>query len=192
MNIESINYNIIGITGRKYNGKDTLGKLFVDEYGFKQLAYADPLKDVCKIIFGFTDEQLYGSKKEELDNFWKITPRTALQFVGTNLFREQSIKLLPYIDKNIWVEVMKKKILDEWEKNPSTKFVITDIRFQNEAQLVKDFNGIVIRVTRNIMNTNIDNHASEAMIDNLDVDYDVTNNESIEKMYLNVKKCIFK
>lgn len=62
-------YRIIGITGKKFSGKDTLGSYFVNKYGYTQLAYADTLKNAVKCIFDFDDEQLYGSKKEEIDDF---------------------------------------------------------------------------------------------------------------------------
>ena len=186
-----ISYNVIGITGRKYNGKDTIGKLFVDEFGFTQLAYADPLKDVCKNIFGFDNDQLYGNKKEVVDDFWKVTPRKVLQFVGTNLFREQTHQVIPHVGKDLWVQVMKKKILDGLKNNPTAKFVVTDVRFQNEADLIKELGGIVIRVTRDSVNDYIDSHQSESMIDGLNVDCDVKNNGTIEELYNNVKKCVF-
>ena len=71
---------------------------------------ADALKDAVKCIFDFDDEQLYGSKKEEIDEFWKVTPRQVLQFVGTDLFRNHTEELIPHVKKNIWVQVVKRKI----------------------------------------------------------------------------------
>ena len=47
-------------------------------------------------MFGLCDEQLYGSLKETKDDYWDASPRTPLQFIGTNLLRKQ-------FNQNIWV-----------------------------------------------------------------------------------------
>ena len=73
---------IIGITGKKHNGKDTVGDYY-EKLGFVKLSFAQPLKQVCKCIFDFDNDQLYGDKKEQIDEYWKVKPRTIFQYVGT-------------------------------------------------------------------------------------------------------------
>lgn len=176
---------IIGITGKKYSGKDTLGNFFVNNYGYIRLAFADPLKEAVKCIFGLDDEQLYGNKKEEIDEFWGKNPRQILQFVGTDLFRNHTNELIPNIEKNIWTLVIKRKIINELNKNPNAKFIITDTRFPNEINLIKEFGGIIIKLKRtNIINN--DNHESESLIDELDFNYEFQNNDTKEKLFENV------
>jgi len=120
---------IIGITGRKYAGKDTLGNYFVEQHGFERLAYADPLKEGTQKFFGFTHEQLYGNEKEVIDEYWGITPRQALQFVGTNLFRDHICELLPAMGKDFWINVLKRNMETKLRQNRDTKIVITDVDF---------------------------------------------------------------
>jgi len=167
---------LIGITGQKYSGKDTLGNYICETYNFKRLAFADPLKDVCRTIFGFNDEQLYGDKKEEIDKYWKITPRETLQFVGTELFREQFGKKFEHVDKNIWIKVIKKTLLD----NPSENYVVTDVRFQNECSMIHELGGVVIKIKRPFQNldNNFSQHSSEIHIDELNVDYELVNDST--------------
>ena len=174
---------VIGITGRKYNGKDTLGNLFVTDFGYKKLAYANPLKEACRCIFNFNDDQLYGDNKEIEDDFWHVTPRKVLQYVGTDMFRTHIKNVIPQVENNIWVEVVKKQILDGWKENPNSKFVVTDVRFPNEAKMIQDLGGIVVRVKRDSMNMEIDTHPSELMIENLDVDCELNNNSTIDDLY---------
>lgn len=174
---------LIGITGRKFNGKDTLGTHLISTYDYKRLAFADPLKEGCKQIFDFNDEQLYGSLKETEDDFWHVTPRKVLQYVGTDLFREQLENIMPHLGKNIWVEATKRKILNEWQKNKHQKIVITDVRFPNEVEMIYDLGGIMIRVERDIVNDDIDVHASEIQISNLEVTYRLKNNGTIKELY---------
>ena len=176
---------IIGITGKKFNGKDTLGK-YLSKYGYKRLAFADPLKDVLRDVFHFNDEQLYGEDKEKIDPYWKVSPRTIMQFVGTDLFRHQMKKILPDVGNNIWIEVIKRQILEIWKTNPDQKIVLTDLRFPNEIALIKEFGGIIIRVKRNIDKNDNDFvvvHESETYIDTLNVDYDFDNNGTKDDLF---------
>lgn len=51
---------IIGIAGRAGSGKDTVADLLVRDHRFVKIAFADPLKRICKKVFDFTDEQFWG------------------------------------------------------------------------------------------------------------------------------------
>ena len=61
---------IIGISGKKRSGKDTISDYLIQEYKFIKYGFADPIKDIAKIIFGFTEEQLYGNEKDIIDLRW--------------------------------------------------------------------------------------------------------------------------
>ena len=47
-----IKYVIIGITGKKRSGKDTISEYFEKKYKFTRNAFADPIKGVCREMFG--------------------------------------------------------------------------------------------------------------------------------------------
>lgn len=181
---------VIGITGRKYNGKDTVGNWLGLHHGYKRIAFADALKDACRCIFGFTDEQLYGSLKETPDAFWKASPRTILQYVGTNLLRDQLAQIIPHIGNDIWVNVVMKQMLDAWKTNPEQKFVITDVRFENEVKLISDLGGIMIRVKRDAINTTVDMHISELNIEKLKVDHEILNDGTVADLYEKIKSIV--
>ena len=123
------------------------------------------------------------AQKEVLDDFWKTSPRTVLQYLGTELFREQMDKIIPHIGKNIWIEVVKRKLLDSWKKNPDMKFVITDVRFQNELDFIKEMGGITIKVVRDSANNNDDCHPSEMELDNLVTDHNISNNGTLDELF---------
>lgn len=178
---------VIGVTGRKYNGKDTVGNYLVEHFGYKRLAFADALKDACRCIFGFTDEQLYGSLKETQDVFWKVSPRIVLQYIGTNLLRDQLSTIMPDLGNDIWVNVIKKKILDEWTINPNQKFVVTDARFPNEVAMIKELGGTMFRIRRESINAVSDSHSSEMGIEKLDVDHEIINDKELDDLYQKIK-----
>lgn len=51
---------IVGISGVAGSGKDTVADLFVQKHGFVKVALADPLKRICRDVYAFTDDQLWG------------------------------------------------------------------------------------------------------------------------------------
>jgi len=179
--------NIIGITGRKYSGKDTLGKILVEKYGYQRMAYADNLKEVCRIIFGFSEEQLYGDLKETPDTYWNETPRKIFQYIGTDLFRNQMGKILPQVGESIWIKSLEKTIKDTIANNPNVHIVITDVRFQNEIDSIKSLGGEIIKITRPNIN-NQDVHESESFIDFIEPDHLIINDQNINYLEQQLNK----
>lgn len=145
---------IIGLGYKKGSGKDTVADFLVRNHGFTKLSFADPLKAAAREIFGFDQEQLYGSKKEELDPFWKDTPRNVLQKVGTDCLRKG------YRD-DIWIKALLRKI------EPGKDYVIPDVRFPNEAHAVKNAGGHLWRIDR-ATGPAVDTHESETAMDSFE------------------------
>lgn len=147
-----MNRKIIGITGSQGNGKDSIGDILVDNLpNWEKMSFASHLKDVASLLFGFDRKMLAGETpedraiREQPDKFWSekmgkdFTPRYALQFLGTNLLRNQ-------LHPNIWVDCLERKILES-EKN----IVITDVRFPNEIDMIQRIGGEIWRVERGEM-----------------------------------------
>lgn len=142
-------HKIISISGRIGSGKDTVADHLVDKYGFTRMSFADSLKDAISIIFSWDRELLAGVTaesrrwREEVDEWWAdklempgLTPRWVLQYWGTEVCRKG-------FHNDIWVASLENK-LRTLDKN----VVITDCRFLNELQAVKNNNGTTIRVER--------------------------------------------
>ena len=73
---------IIGLIGQKRVGKDTVASIIKNidinidaNYNFKCMALANPIKDIARIMFNFTEEQLYDDAKDIIDSKWGIKPR---------------------------------------------------------------------------------------------------------------------
>lgn len=141
---------------RRMRGKDTAGKMAAEllQLGGRKVrmdSFGRSLKEACRVIFGLTEEQTDGELRGVVDAFWGLTPRAILQRVGTELFRER-------FDSDIWASVVERRLLAD----PETDVVITDLRFPNEADMVKSVGGLVIRVDRSVpFEHPIDNHRSE-------------------------------
>jgi uridine kinase len=173
---------LIGIAGQKYNGKDTIADYLVSTYGFIKISFADKLKEMCKVLFNFTDEQLYGSQKETIDNYWNIAPRDVFQYFGTDIMRNDIKKILPSIENDFWIKCTFKQIDNFIKENNNCKIVIADVRFPNEVNAIKSYNGHIIRVIRPSIQ-NDDFHESESQIPFLNVDYEIINDNNINELY---------
>jgi len=132
---------IVGLMGEAKTGKDTIANMLGETYGFHKTAFAHNLKEACRLLFNFSDAQLYGNQKEVVDAFWKKTPREVLQYVGTELFRNN-------FDKDFWVKSLMNHINSHICAHNVQRWVISDCRFKNEMQAIKDAGGKVIRLYR--------------------------------------------
>ena len=175
---------VIGVTGKAGSGKDTIGDYLVENYGFVKMAMADPLKSGVQNLFHIDDETMYDREKREepLADFPDWSVRKILQFVGTDLLRNQ-------FDKDIWVKLMLKKL----RLSSSQKIVICDIRFPNELNCIRDCeyaNGHFFRVVRNSCdvgdNVGLGNHESETH--ELDYDHEFSNDGTFEGLYKQIDK----
>ena len=173
---------IFGLCGNAGTGKDSATQyLRYCPYlngGVRSIALADPIRDIGK-IFGFTKEQMSDRKlKETVDGFWGFSPRTFMQKVGTEMFRN-------CLREDIWIKLLEKRINNirdgidcgEGERTlvPDMIFV-TDVRFPNEAEAIKKMGGYIIKIRREGFSKSGENlHPSERFIDQIDADLTLDN-----------------
>jgi dephospho-CoA kinase len=178
---------IIGLCGNQGSGKDTVGNILVSEYGFIKLSFATALKDVASILFSWPRDLLEGATQESrawretTNEYWSnkmgiegFTPRKALQFIGTDLLRNQL-----YTD--IWIDIIENKINMIFQSDPQAKIVITDCRFTNELNLIRKFKHTLIM---KILRTNhiASQHSSETESLNYKFDITLENDSSLENL----------
>jgi len=175
---------LIGITGLKRHGKDTIADYLIMKYKYIKYSLADNTKNAAAILFGFTKRQLYGDLKEVKDEFWGITPREILQFLGTEVLRKQIQTIMPHIGDRFHILNTERYLKDM----TGEKIVIADVRFQNEVDMIKKMNGVIIKVIRpDYYNHKFNNHESETNIYKLDgIDYIVYNSNTLDKLYKSI------
>lgn len=140
---------IVGIAGFIGSGKDTIADYLITFKGFKRMSYAEPLKDAISAIFGWDRELLEGTTKysrewrDTIDPWWAdrlniadLTPRRVLQQWGTEVGRRA-------FHDDIWIASIENKL-----RNAKDNIVISDCRFPNELNSIKNAGGITIRVNR--------------------------------------------
>lgn len=146
---------IIGLHGPAKSGKDTIARLL--RPSFVRIAFADPLKALCRQLFDWTVEHTDGDLKEVVDPRWGFSPRHALQQIGTEVVRA--------LGEDIWIK-RARLTLAEHRAQGQTQFVFTDVRFFNEARFVQEeVNGQLWKVNRDTAGAagapNAQGHASE-------------------------------
>lgn len=193
------NGKLIGVKGKRGSGKTTVCK-YCKKYGFSEYNIADPLKDICRILFDFTDEQLYGETKEVFDPNWNSTPREVLQKFGTELFKEKIKEVLPNLDIGVYDNIWLKKFERFLEKNSNSNFIVGDIRFLSEEKFIRDHGGIIVEVwtkstqnpsdasnpsfLQNDISTQFSSHKSETEQDLIKADYSIYNaKDSLDTFY---------
>lgn len=118
---------VVALMGPAGSGKSTAAKHLVERYGARAYSFAQPLKEMARALWGFTDAQLYGTQaeKEAIDPRWNMSPRVALQKLGTDACRR-------HLGDDIWTRACLERIVRE---RPQLA-VIEDLRFENEAKAV--------------------------------------------------------
>mgnify|MGYP006273994503 CR=1 FL=1 len=174
---------IIGLAGRKRSGKDTVGKYICDTYGFMPESFARPLKESIRIIYGWTSDHTDGELKEVTCPYWKVTPRTVMQQPGTEIGRQ--------LDRDIWRKSMERRLMTVMQHDDESRIpvgvIITDVRFPNEADGIRELGGEIWRITRPTLGPQTDLHPSETSLDRYRFDREVENDGSMEDLYAKVR-----
>jgi hypothetical protein len=161
---------IIGITGKKGSGKDTVGELLAKEFGkqyyCQRLSAGDHIKEELA--------RLTGGKRETVDKN-KNNPviRFALQTLGE--------------DQGRWYEKLGEDI-ENWKKKTALPlfFYQTDLRYVIGANWIKERGGLIIKVERKSLENN-DPHPSEVEQDRIHPDFTVDNNSGLTRLGFEVK-----
>jgi hypothetical protein len=174
--------DLIAIHGPLNGGKDTVADYLISkfakpsgqyQFSYRRYAFARPLKEACKVMFGFTNEQLEDRVlKEAVDEFWGFTPRRALQLLGTEYGRDM-------LRKDIWVKRAELEVKNNIDEH-GVSTIITDVRFQNEADWVRAQPSatLIYLIVPDLEKDEKYNHTSEAGITRADTDVVIINDKS--------------
>lgn len=126
---------VFGVSGKARSGKDSLFAIAALD-GFKRLSFAAELKCRARADFGLTEEHTDGALKDlPCAELGGRSPREFLIDLG-NLYRK-------YRD-TFWVDI----VIDTIKANPHESYMITDVRYPNEAEAIKSVGGEILRLER--------------------------------------------
>lgn len=156
-------YTLIGIHGLARSGKDEVGRILLSNMGgdWDGGAFANVPKRMLNLMGVDTSDEA----KDKDDPYYGISVRKMMQTLGTDWGRGLS--------EDIWIKAFTKLY-------PKGKYVITDVRMENEAKFIRDNGGIVIHVKgRGGINTT---HSSEAGIEVKGLDIVIENTGTLEEL----------
>ena len=205
---------VVGISGKMGSGKDLVYDMLCElsDVDFENKKFAYPIKWIVSVLIGCDISQLEDRefKNKELGEEWTkyriitkglpnyyvstlqeaedntrhsnqryvkvvMTPRLLLQLLGTEAGRE-------IIHPNIWVNALFADYSED------SNWIITDVRFPNEAKAIKDKGGILIRINRpqyldNGLVIRKNEHLSETSLDDYDeFDHVIENDGTVQDL----------
>lgn len=141
---------IVGINGLAQHGKNTTADYLKDYlricgYSCELIAFADPIKYLCKYVFDMTEDDVNTSagKKRVMEHAYGLTSRQVQQKMGTEAFRD-------VFSYNIWTDFFTRSAL----KSEADVIAIPDMRFDNEIDFV-DAWGYGSSTTVKVFNPNV-------------------------------------
>ncbi len=156
---------LIGLTGYKQSGKSTVAALLV-EHGWMELSFAEPLKQMLVALDPLIMIDDCPRRLSSALEHWTLEEaklrypevRRLLQRLGTEAGRH-------VLGPDVWVNLAEAKLRKarefEWYRGcDKHSFVIPDVRFVNEAEMIHGRGGIVVRIVREGQ-VSEDSHVSE-------------------------------
>ena len=144
---------LIGVCGTAGSGKDVAANFLTTRYGYTKYALSSPIKFAISQLFGLSDDVWNCDAKDEpLDKLGGKAPRDLAQTLGTEWGRN-------LVDPDVWIRFAAQELSDlnlghetfvatSDHITPHPGFVISDIRFGNEARWINENGGVVIRIDR--------------------------------------------
>lgn len=172
---------VFSIEYRRFLDQDKKEKTFRNFFGFKK-----KIKPTERMSFSLVTEIarklfLTNLKMKNIhDNFMAHpgfnTPREMLQFIGTDICRD-------IVAENFHLRLMEKNIESILERSSDAIIIVTDIRYENEAELIRKFEGPVIKVDRK--GTTQGTHSSDD-IGEIASDIVIKNDADLEELHTQV------
>jgi hypothetical protein len=195
---------IIGLSGYAKSGKDTVAAMIQEHYAqsagsgttytdWQIKKFSGKLKVIASLLTGIPVEKFEDQEFKEsilgvewdmietaFGDDYVIDPmsvREFLQLLGTDAIRYG-------LHPNAWVNALMADYITE-EKvydlgggmkhvSPPSKWIVTDVRFPNEAKAIKDRGGVIVRIDRPGISP-VNAHESETALDNWTFDFKIAN-----------------
>lgn len=173
---------VIGITGKAGSGKDTVANYLKDYYPkfFRSVAFADPIRDMLIASGVVTREQLTDrTLKEAVIEEFGVSPRHMAQTLGTEWGRNS-------IGEDFWLRLSKRRI--GILLAGGFNVLVTDVRFENEATMIREAGGEVWHIERDV--PSVATHVSEAGVKFAKGDVRINNNETMGHLFETIDKLI--
>lgn len=189
---------VIAFAGKRHSGKSEAVRVLNEEFGFREIKFAGPLKDMLRAMYrsvGVDDETIERKIEGDLKEVpceWLMgaTPRRAMQTLGT----EWRDGLVPELDKNgepmsrpLWAAMF---VMAVNSGNLGPRLACSDYRFPHEGVALDAVDAHTVLIHRTAAAYATDEaaqHISETSIDKLPVHATLYNDGTLEDLRQNVR-----
>lgn len=127
---------LIGFAGKARSGKDTAADFTVAIHGGYRYSFADPIRAMLLPLGIDMRDQYWIDHKEDIIPALGVSPRHMMQTLGTDWGRK-------LINGELWLTMASHALA---KKGPG--MIISDIRFENEADWVRRVGGTIVHISR--------------------------------------------
>lgn len=151
---------LIGLAGRAGTGKSTIARLLCEQHAFVEITLAEPIKRALAAMLDLPRAYLEdrATKDTPIDWLSNTTPQRLMQTLRNGWGRQ-------IIADDLWLILARRRI-ERIAAQPAhmhiAGIVISDLRYPDEAQFVRDMGGTVWHIVRPA--PPVEAHSSEAGI----------------------------
>jgi len=175
---------IIGLSGYSRSGKDTVAGMLIGLHGYENVAFASNIRKLLYEMDPFINDGNPVFRLQDLvdSQGWENAKTTAPEV--RRLLQDLGVGARALFGEDFWV----KQALGQYK--PTDNIVITDVRFQNEAEFIKGFPGAQIwRINRPGVGP-VNDHISETDMDLWDWDVVINNNSDMQNLISQIKSLL--
>lgn len=173
--------HIVGITGYAQHGKNTVAEVF-EGLGYRPVAFADALRELAEKVNPYVNT--YDRYHDVVADLGYEEAKRAYPEVR-RILQELGTGVRDIVGENSWVNALTKDLM------PGVRYVITDVRFPNEASAVTGLHGEVWKVVRPDFDNGIGTeHPSEALVHTINPAVWLLNTGSVDDLKAKVKHVV--
>ena len=181
---------LIGLHGFARSGKDSSALRLVDAHGFRRFAFADPMRDsllrLDPMLDGtmslrmLVDEMGWDAAKDHRTYGPEV--RRLQQVFATEVCRD-------LFGSDVWVNHLEARVSADAQLHGPASFVISDVRFANEAEWIVAHGGVIWEVIRPGVGP-ANAHVSESPIDPALISLTICNDASLHALARRVDRAL--
>lgn len=162
------NPRLIGLSGYARSGKDSVADILTTFYGYERRAFADRLKGFVYQVNPLLAKSL---RVQDVVNAadWELAKDYD---EGRRLLIDVGTKAREFFGWDVWLNALLATM------NTTQHYVVSDVRFKNEAERIRSMGGVIFRVSRPGVGP-ISDHISETDLDDYEFDATIENDGSL-------------